>query len=95
MRAPTVLGGTPLCPPNPPGPGPLPAPCGGEGQAGSHTRGTLATDPAVVLEDVPLSQAAKASGGWGGGDMGAGVRPSVFFFFCRALTPGGGGERCV
>ena len=46
---------------------------------GSHTRGTRAKDPAVLLEDVPLSQAAEAPGGWGGGEMGAGVRPSVFF----------------
>lgn len=54
MRAPTVLGGALLCPPTRRGPGPPPAPCGGEGRAGSHTRGTLAKDPAVLLEDVPL-----------------------------------------
>lgn len=82
MRAPTVLGGTPLCPPpTPRGLAPCQLRVEGRARRGVHTWGTLAKDPAVLLEDVPLSQAAEASGGWGGGEMEAGVRPSVFFFF--------------
>ena len=61
---------------------------------GSHTWGTLAKDPAVLLEDVPLSQAAEASGGWGGSKMGSGVRPSVFFSATPSLPAVGERGAC-
>lgn len=66
-----------------PTPGGL-APCQlrveGRGQAGSPHVGNSCKDPAV-LEMSPRITSCGGFGGWGGGEMEAGVLPQCFFFF--------------
>ena len=98
MRAPTVLGGALLCPPTRRGAWPPASSLWRGGPGGESHAGNSCKRPSSAFGRRP---AVTSCGGFGGDgvverwELGAGVRPNAFFFFCRALTPGSGGERCV